>query len=62
MTSSRLTIKCRYPNENHPTVFLFSSHPFLSVSVASCCLFLSALTWILAIHYKFYTKLRTQDL
>lgn len=61
MTFSRLTIKCRYPNENHPTVFLFPSHPFLSLWLL-VAFFLSALKWILAIHYRFYTKLRTQDL
>lgn len=44
MTFSGMTIKCRYANEYHPTVSLFSSQPFLSVSVASCCLFLLALT------------------
>lgn len=62
MTFSGMAIKCRYANEYHPTVFLFSSHPFLSVSVASCCLFLLALKQIITLHYRFYTKLSTQDL
>lgn len=59
MTFSGMTIKCRYANEYRPTVSLFSSQPFLSVSAASCCLFLLALTQIIALHYRFYTKLRT---
>lgn len=33
MTFSRMTIECKYANGYHPTVFLFSSYPFLCGSL-----------------------------